>query len=325
MDTVLKNFIDEIEELKKHIDYIKNVNKSIPSQDPLFSYINSSTKKKFNYKSLIISLYGIIEFYSENFLTKYLEEMNHIIPHYNELKQKIKETNLINSANLTLKVIENKHHKYSGLNAEDIIINLNSCLTNINPYTINYPSFTLLSGNLKHSKICDLFKQIDINVEQQFNQLTDFKNISSENKYHKIDDIVDRRNEIAHGSLNNILDISEFPDYVDFIERYFKSLYQILKFDIEQERLKYLLNYHSIEFENVRIFPGNIIGFTNVKKVWFRKSDKIIIKKSEGELSIAKISDLKPFKNTNEITLKLKPKTNLKDNQKFYLYRKYYR
>ena len=322
MDNVLKNFIDEIDELKKHIDYIKNVNNSISNLDPLFSYINSSTKKKFNYKSLIISLYGIIEFYSENFLIKYLEEMNKIIPVYNELKQKIRDTNLINSANLTLKVIENKHHKYNSLNAEDIIINLNSCLTNINPYTINYPSFTLLSGNLKHSKICDLFKQIDINIELQFNQLTDFKNISSENKYHKIDDIVDRRNEIAHGALNNILDISEFPDYVDFIEKYYKSLYQILKFDIEQEKLKYSLKYNSIEFENVKTFQGNIIGFINVKKLWIRKSDKIIIKKSDGELSIAKIISLKPFKGTNELTLKLKPKTNLRDNQKFYLYRK---
>jgi translation initiation factor IF-1 len=320
--TILKDLKDELKDLRSHLKYIQDVTTAIPTSNVLYKYVNSTTKKKFNYKSLVISLYGVIEHYSEKLLLMYLEEISKRITNYGDLKSKIKESNLFNSAHLTLKVIENKHHKYSSLNANTIIKNLSSCLNDEKPYFINYPSFTIPSGNLKHSKICDLFKQVDINVEQLFDKLTDFKNIKSENKYQKIDEIVERRNEIAHGSLNNLLDSSEFPDYIDFIEKYFFALHKVLKYDIEQEELSFKVRTKSIELENVKIFKGNIIGFVNNKKIWFRPQNKIIVEKNNGELYKCKILSINFFKSINSVTLKLNPKTQLKDNQKFYLVRK---
>lgn len=321
MDAVLKDFKLEIKDLRDHLDYIQEITSAIPSSNKLYSYVNSTTKKKFNYKSLIITFYGIIEQYSERFITAYLEEINQRIPVYTDLKPKVKETHLFNSVQLALKIIENKHHKYSGLDIKSVINNLDGCLKNDTPYSFNSISYTILSGNLKHSKICDFFKQIDVNIEQLFDKLTEFKNITSEKKYQKIDDLVDRRNEIAHGSLNNILDVSEFPDYVDFIEKYFVALYDVLKYDMEQQILSYKVRTNCIELENSKVFGGNIIGFVNEKKIWFQIHKKVIVQKATGEFSRCKILNMNFFKSTNEVTLKLKGKTNLRDNQKFYLVR----
>lgn len=327
MVNIYNEFNTELVELRNHLKYVQNIENDLPTTSPLYKYIKSSEKRKFNYKALVISLYGIIEKFSEKFLTKYLELISTDVPNYESVKDKIKDVHLSNSATLTLKVIENKHQKYSSLDAKTIVKNLYSCINNDSPYIINKTSFTLASGNLKHSKICDLYKQVDINIEQMFDKFTTFKNITSEKKYNKIDEIVDRRNEIAHGSLSSILDSSEFPDYIDFVEKYFEALYYILDYDLNQEKYKYILKYHTKEIENITIYPGNIIGFKNTKRFWFFKNQKILVEKLEGGISDAKIESFKIYKQINGITIKLKPKTNLKPNQKFYYItnRKYFR
>lgn len=321
MDAVIKDFRIEVKDIRDHLDYIKRISGVTPITSKLFSYVNSTTKKKFNYKSIIITLYGLVEQYSERFIVAYLDEINARIPVYSSLNQKLQESNLYNSVQLASKIIENKHHKYNGLDLNLVINNLDRCLKNQVPYSFNSVSYTILSGNLKHSKICDFFRQIDVNIEVLFDKLTDFKNIASEKKYQKIDDLVERRNEIAHGTLNNILDISEFPDYVDFIEKYFIAVYDVLKFHMEQQVLYFKVQTKCIELKNPKVFKGNIIGFVNSRKIWFRKNKKIIVKKNTGELTSYKISNMNFFKATNEVTLKLKGKTNLKDNQEFYFVR----
>lgn len=320
MKILLREFEKEIEELKAHIFYIKNIKSSVNSGSELIPYLNSTAEKKFNYKSLIISLYGIIEYFSESFLKKYLEELTQVIPEYENLDSKIKERHIYNTANLTLKLESGNYHKYRSINANDIINNLSSCLNNKQPYTINYEAFTLLSGNLKHSKICDLFREINIDINQEFTALGVFPNVQSENKYYKIDDIVDRRNEIAHGGLSNLLDITEFDDYIDFLEIYFKSLAKILISRIDKNKFLYL-KPSLVELSNLDEFTtyrGKILGFNNHQyQIKIDYSDEIFIEKGDGRIIIAKILNI--LRNESYITLKLEVASNLKTNQKFYL------
>lgn len=318
MNILLEEFQKEINELREHIFYIKNIKGSVKQESEFISYLSSTTEKKFNYKSLIISLYGIIEYFSENFLKKYLEELTQVVPEYEKLDSKIKEGHIRNTANLALK-IGSGYHKYRSISADDIIHNLSGCLNNQQPYTMNYEAFTLLSGNLKHSKICELFGQVDVDINQEFTELGSFPNIDSENKYHKIDDIVERRNEIAHGGLSNLLDITEFDDYIDFLELYVQSLAKILITKIQQTQFLYLKPslLELTGLEEFKIFPGKIIGFNNKQKIDFTESDEILIEKGDGKIMRAKILNI--LKKQGYISLKLEVPSNLKSNQKFYL------
>lgn len=318
MDNVVDNFNIEIKELRDHLNYIENISNEISNTSPLFPYVNSLTKKKFNYNSLIISLYGIVENYSEKFIVKYLENISLIISEYPNLKNSIKKKNIYNSASLTLKVIEKKLSKYSHLKENDLITNLNTCLTNLPNYSLNFESFTMLLGNMKHSRMCELFSQIDIDLNQSFIKHTEFNLSSSENQFIKLDELVDMRNEVAHGNVSTLLTPNQVQDYVDFIEKYFKNLHKILAFDLEQEKLKYWKTNHSIQLENTIVFTGNIIGFNNVKNIKVDRNSLIIIHKKDQTFKLASIEEVRTFPN-NDITLKLNSNSTIKENQLFYI------
>jgi hypothetical protein len=321
MQTVLASFQNEILELREHINYITNVSSEINSSSPLSRYVNSITKKRFNYKSLIISLYGIVENYSEKFIIKYLEVISSSITEYSNLKDIIKNQNIQNSATLILKIIDQKNLKYNHLKEIDLITNLYTCVNNHPNYLINYEAFTILSGNLKHSKIQGLFKQVGVDLNSGFILHTDFNLSNTENQFKKLDELVEMRNEIAHGNTSTLLDPSQIEEYVDFIEKYFTNLYKLLLVDLKQEELKYWKNNHSLKLENTKVFNGNIIGFNNIQNIVISNSSLIIVEKSgtpNVSYQTASVLNIKKFPN-NDITLKLSSVSNLKDNQQFYI------
>ena len=80
MKDIFNNFTSEINNLRNHIIYMENVKSSLNNTDPLYNYVSSLEKRRFDYKSLIISLYGIIEYFSEKFLITYLEKISEIEP-----------------------------------------------------------------------------------------------------------------------------------------------------------------------------------------------------------------------------------------------------
>ncbi len=318
MSTVLINFQSELLELREHLSYIQNIPKEIPATSPLFYYINSVTKKKFNYKSLIISLYGLVENFAEKFIIEYLQNLSAIIAEYPNLKNKIKDNNLFNSANLALKVIDQKNAKYNHIKEADIISNLHSCLTNSPNYQMNLESFTILAGNLKHSKMCELFKQIDIDLNAGFIKHTDFNLSSSENQFKKLDELVELRNEVAHGGLNSLLDSSEVEEYVDFIDRYFTNLQKLLSIDLEQEKLNYWVKFNAVELEDATVFKGNIIGFTNSKNISGTNQSLVIIVRKDKSFTTATIDEIRTYDN-KDVTLKLRSSIEIKANQRFFI------
>lgn len=317
MDTVFVDFQKDIIELRQHINYIKSISSQVTQGSDISLYINSLSNRKFNYKSLVISLYGTIESYAEKFIMKYLEELSSLIKEYSNLKKTIQDKNIFNTASLALKVMEQKLIKYNHLKETDLISNLHSCIINSSGYLINYDAFTMLTGNMTHSRMSDLFKQVGIDLNLKFGKYTDF-NLSSENQFKKLDELVEMRNEVAHGSMSSFLDPSQIEEYVDFIERYFNNLLIVLKIDIKQEKLNYWKNNYAVKIDNTSVFNGNIIGFNNVQNLKVSTTSLIIIQKADTSYQVANVLSIKQFEN-GSITLKLEPETNLKSTHQFYI------
>lgn len=240
-----------------------------------------------------------------------------LIKEYSNLKQTIQDKNIYNTASLALKVIEQKMIKYSHLKEVDLISNLHSCIINSSTYLINYDAFTMLTGNMTHSRMSDLFKQVGVDLNGKFAKYTDF-NLSSENQFKKLDELVEMRNEVAHGSISSLLDPTQIEEYIAFIERYFRNLYSILKIDIEQEKLNYWKNNHSVKIDNPIVFDGNIVGFDNVQNLTVSKTSLIIIQRADQSCQVAYVLNIQ--KNVNgSVTMKLAPTTNIKSNHQFYI------
>ncbi len=313
MDLVYIEFENEILNLKKHIEFINELKNDIIPLSKNYEYLKSNSRKRIDYNSLIISLYGIVESYIEKFLISFLEVLEKEVLEYSCLNPNITGNHFNLSISLLNKIIENKHTKFFHLKKEDVVFNLSNCLTDKNPYTFNHYAFLINTGNLKHSKVVEILKYIDIDLIQEIKSHEGF-GLNTENLFNKIDELVQRRNEIAHGNVNNILDNSEIIVFVDFIQKYLSAIHDILKAKIEIEKLNYFKK-KGLKLLNFKIFKGNIIGIVDGVKLNLKINDTVVIEKSD-KLKLATLVDLKLFAN-NDITIKLDE--NIRIGNNFYI------
>ncbi len=130
-----ENDIASIREYIKHIDLINEIvrnnrKSSDKSLKEFCAHLSGfrTYKKIFEYKSIVISLYGILEKYINIWIREHADRIPKLILKYDELPEKIKENNFSFSIRLISLISENRFAKYEALNKEDILIKLNNCL-----------------------------------------------------------------------------------------------------------------------------------------------------------------------------------------------------
>jgi hypothetical protein len=313
MDLVIDLLKNDLLELRNHIKFIEQLNVDILPTSNNYEYNKSSSKRKFDYSSVIISLYGLVENYIERFCFEYTENIEKIIPSYDLLESKFTDNHLNLSIELVKKITENKHLKFANINRENIINKLSHCISIKTNYSLNKEAFTINTGNLKHSKICETIGFLNIKLEEKLRQINGF-NIQTENAFNKIDDLVQRRNEISHGNIQDILDTTAIEPYIDFTENYLLSIGQVLQQELIKLDLQEKKN-NSIEISNVVFFSPKIIGIVNGAELNLKSGDILLIEKSFNIINSRKVIEIKHFEN-NDVTLKLD--RNIKKTYKFY-------
>jgi len=339
-----KDFDDDIRSIREYIKHINLTNKIVKenrassneSLSEFCSHLSSfrTNKKILEYKAIIVSLYGILEKYINIWIRDHVDRIPLLITKYDDLPKTIRENNFQNSIKLISLISENRNAKYDGIKKEDILKKLNNCLNQKGNYYLNGEAFMPLSGNLKHSKIIEAFKVVDIDLSKKFKrnkQFVDFykttNNCSLDNKgndcFKTIDDIVDLRNEVAHGSqIDNIINLTDFEDYIVFLEKYGKAIFESI---IERE-IEYELKCSYTEIENImHIFKrGSVLSF-EIENAVIKKGDIIIIKTQDNNFFKKKIIEIQKDKITHDMLL-ITQKTDIGINlgegltygQKFY-------
>ena len=66
--------------------------------------------------------------------------------------------------------------KYQRLTKEEVLNKLNNCIVNPSKYQINADAFVLLSGNLKHNKIVELFNKLNLDLNDELLKNEELKN-----------------------------------------------------------------------------------------------------------------------------------------------------
>lgn len=195
----------------------------------------------------------------------------------------------------------------------------------------------MLSGNLKHNKIVELFKllNVDLNdkliknesLKQEIGlQLNQISRIDKDILYNQINDLVERRNQIAHGSETlDILGFSGLEPYIQFLEVYCQAIFETL-FEkiIKQESIH---TFQKIE-KVVKIFSSKILAF-EIENYTIRVGDMMIVENADGRLYKKPILEIQ-LDNITHQELTISEKTNIsvrvdakiKDNQTFYIAKK---
>lgn len=341
--------VNQIREYLKHIQYVNDVvGSTILEEDneQIKALLNRlkehdrsfrTDKRIFEYKAAIISLYGLLEKYIETWIKEYLDALSKLVPNYNELDEKIRNNHFELSLKLINTIISRESAKYQHLTKEKLLINLNPCLVSPTNYQINTEAFVMLSGNLKHNKIVEIFKylNLDLNNEliknERLNnevglQANEITRTEKDIVYSKINDLVERRNQIAHGSETlEILGLSGLEPYIQFLEVYCQAIFETL-FEkiIKQESIH---TFQKIE-KVVKILSSKILAF-EIENYTIRVGDMMIVENAEGrlykkpilEIQLDKITyqELTIYEKTN-ISVRVDPK--IKDNQTFYIAKK---
>ncbi|MEA5528674.1 MAE_28990/MAE_18760 family HEPN-like nuclease [Dolichospermum sp. UHCC 0684] len=342
--------VNQIREYLKHIQYVNDVAAySVLETDnqQIRKLLNTlkdhdrsfrTDKRIFEYKASIISLYGLLEKYVELWIKEYLDSLSNVVPEYNKIDQKIRDNHFELSLKLINTITTRETAKYQHLTKEEVLKKLNDCIVNPTKYQINTDAFVLLSGNLKHNKIVELFNKLNLDLNDELLKNEELKNeiglnqntisrIEKDILYNKINDLVERRNQIAHGSeeVDDILSISELEPYIQFLDKYCQAIFQTLFEElIKQESI------HIFEkIENVINTYGNKVLAFELENYTIKVGDMLIVETKEGQFYKKPILTIQ-LKNESYQELTVLEKTNIgvsvepkiKDNQTFYIIKK---
>jgi hypothetical protein len=311
--TLLEKFENEIKSIRNYVVHIEQINEIVSSDitglesESTLDLITKFTshfhafrtqKRVFEYKSIIISLYGLVERYSEIWISNYVESLAKLVGDYTKIGESIREHHFGSSIRLITIIGSKDFSKYSRLTKEGVLNRLNSCLTSPRNFEFNPEAFVINNGNLKHTKIVELFKGIDIDLNgglksnvflknffaTTFNYNID--NLSNDVLYQTLDEVVERRNVISHGSeeITDILDLNILAEHISFVEVYCTSLFNVLLHEFCKKECQWSFS----QVSNLHgIWQHSIIGFDLVDSE-IKKGEYIIVEQ-EGWFTRTKI------------------------------------
>lgn len=348
--TDFKREISQIREYLKHIEYVNNLaSYTICDNDneqikllvndlkKHYKVFSRTDKRIFEYKAIIISLYGVLEKYIEIWIKEYLDSLSKLIPNYNLINEKIRNNHFELSVKLINTITSRESAKYQHLTKEEVIQKLNNCIVTPAKYQINTEAFVLLSGNLKHKKIVELFKSLNIDLNNKLveneglnNEIGLSKNVIAGKErdilYTKINDLVERRNQIAHGSEkldnNNLLSISELEPYISFLDAYSQAIFEILIEELIKQESIY--NFQKIK-KVIQIFSNKILAF-EIENYTIKVGDMLIIETRESRFYKKPILTIQldnqsyqELRIAEKIKIAVTVEHKIKDNQTFYI------
>lgn len=173
-------------------------------------------KRKYDYAVVIVSLYGCFEQFVENYVKDYLMILVDECEEYSKLPAIIVNNHIDLSVELMGKIEQSKYCDF--LSKEQIIRNLNDCIQH-NKCSINYEAFCQHTANfrvqtigevLKNVGLTDVINSIKRNEELkelyiQQNGECNYEGLKLDIIFSFLNELADRRNRIAHGSVTDIL------------------------------------------------------------------------------------------------------------------------
>ncbi|MDX9883477.1 MAG: MAE_28990/MAE_18760 family HEPN-like nuclease [Prolixibacteraceae bacterium] len=226
MESIQNQFIEELNQLEQLIEFFDIEQEILKIESPKETKVIEfkekystfySQKRIFNYNTLIISLYGFFEKFIENILIQYIDKVNSIFQLYNKLPEIILRNHFKLSIDLLDKI---QSPRYSGpLNKEVIIQRLHECININENFQLNKEAFSQHSANFRLQVLDDIFGRVGIESlstilkkNEKFStyikakyELSEINELTSDEIFSLLNDLAERRNEVAHGVPSEIL------------------------------------------------------------------------------------------------------------------------
>ena len=308
----VNEFLENIDFLLSHIEFENDRNSFF--QSGLNKYVGSSkieedfrefvktkirpsliNSKSFTYKNAIISLYGHLENYLEEIAKEYISVISDNCDHFSKLPTRIKKHHLNASMDLLAKIQRTKGSglEYREREIKEVVKNMYDCLHENSNFLVNLDAFSLHTANFRYDSIHTLFQKIGIDgISRKCFEVVDFsKDLALKHSIDtevnrkilvsllisELDDLAQRRNEIAHGvKINNIESLDLLRLRIKLIQSYGKAIHEVVSESLDL--FLYSINKKISLGKPARIFPArNVFGFAPYSNQENDDQDKICI------------------------------------------------
>jgi hypothetical protein len=271
---------DRETDLVKHLLSEERIGSVTPAEKALLEEISKAAtdKRRYVYATAIVGLYGLLERLVDSILEKYVTVVSVLVKRYEDLPDTIKRNHVALSIELVKAVNEERHR--SDLTTQEIIGNLHACLSGADPFRVNGQAFVLHRGNLNLSKIREFLGKLGIDAplrrilllptlearfanEDPSRVIREIPDSDLEMLLAPIDDLVDRRNSVSHGVIDEIENVELLKDRCRFIEAFAQALHELL----EQEVLRIELVHGSIQAlgQPIEVYGKRVVCFESEK------------------------------------------------------------
>lgn len=294
----------------------------------------STFKRRFDYNGIIVSLYGIFEQYIESLLRSYVVTVNDIVPEYGQLPLSIQKKHIELSYQLITRIQETRYK--AEVTPEQIVANLHSCMSNADNYIVNADAYAYHSANFRRGILEQTCAQVGVdgllNKIKRSSRFTAYlksidsdrlpDTISVDEAFLKVDELADRRNDVAHGIISELLSFEILESYIDFFEAFGEALYEVFR----RETLPFLSQYRAIPLGSAIKVINNCIVCISVENVTIKQGDYLLARLPKGQFVDGEIEEIQVNKVTypeikadlsTDIALKVPFKA--KNNQSFFL------
>lgn len=281
-----------IELLESHSELVKSIidDDTASSSDSVSSYAANiysfSAKRRLDYNCIIVTLYGVLEQYIESLLESYIETLVNIYPRYSLLPGELKKHHISLFIEHLQRATKTRYRGIDTINS--LIAGLYSCLEDHEPYTFNSSSFTHHTMNFRVDGIDEMFRRVGLprasrkvvrsNVFKQFlRQEPSPRRVDAghpERCLTEIDELAERRNEVAHGVAANILSNDILLEYLNIVEHYGRALHQV----VNDSTLPSIAEHKGIRLGKPIAVYNNAVVCINTKGHEIRNGDMLILK-----------------------------------------------
>ena len=273
--TEFEKKIDEIQGYNNAIKVLLSASGNDKSALNVKKQFIDAEGKVFHYSLVIVNAYGLIEWFTEQIIKAYLEDISKLVDNYKSLPDIICNNHFA----LTVELLKNKGKmaKYQHLKDEDIIKNLYTCIFDQDNFAINTDAFTYHSSNLRKDAINLLFNKVGIeNIINRITKNEEFRSVVKEVEgeddvgldmytediyMERLNDLVERRNQIAHGvNIDDIMGASELDKNISYVRGFLVAMYS----EVYKEYLRLVIKQGKCSKLGLptEVFPKiGVIGF----------------------------------------------------------------
>ena len=295
MNASLKSFEDQIDDIRNHIQTLNDLQNHYDDSVSILSHLPVATRdcfnrilsrrnkeKEYEYRANIVSLYGAYEQFIEGIIKEYVNDISTICPTYHDLDEIIRKKYVEKWKSLHTSLLKG-HTKYK-LSEVDLVDNLNSVLINDSSLLLA-ECFIPIGGNYRHTVVCQCLTDLGVSDANssigKYEPLntylsTSFGDVNPDTVINlKINDLVERRNEVAHGGGFNIISNDEFEELLEFVLNYAISLNNTL--NNELLRLKWEMQ-NKKEFQPINVFRNPPVVAFSVYETTINEGGGFLVK-----------------------------------------------